>query len=67
MWFAIVGKRTAQGTTARTRIALGEALALERQHLVVAGSRVAATSSARAPVSSCSMKPASVTWPPPSG
>ena len=44
-----------------------EALALEGQHLVVVRSRVAATSSARAPVSSFSMKPASVTWPPPAG
>ena len=36
MWFAIVGKRTLQGTTARTRSAGGEARAAEHEHLVVA-------------------------------
>ena len=36
VWFAIVGKRTFQGTTARHAITLGEALAAEEQRLVVA-------------------------------
>ena len=35
MWFAIVGNRTLHGTTARTRSPVGEAAALEEQHLVV--------------------------------
>ena len=36
MWFAIVGKRTAHGTTALTRSPLAKPLSLEDEHLVVA-------------------------------
>ena len=36
MWFAIVGKRTLHGTSARTRLPGGEAGAAEDEHLVVA-------------------------------
>ena len=36
VWFAIVGKRTLHGTSARTRLPGGEAGAAEDEHLVVA-------------------------------
>ena len=47
-------------------VAGGETVTLEEQRLVVAEA-VRRAQLARAPVSSCSMKPASVTCPPPSG
>ena len=65
MWFAIVGKRTRQATTARTRSPTEKPEPL-KVSTWSSPTRTARSSSARAPVSSCSMKPVSVTWPPPS-
>ncbi len=55
VWFAIVGKRTDQGTTARTRIPAENPSPSNVSTWSSSGSLVAATSSARAPVSSFSM------------
>ena len=66
MWFAIVGKRTAQGTTALTRSPAAKP-SPSKTSTWSSPSRTASRSSARAPVSSCSIQPASVTWPPPAG
>ena len=49
VWFAIVGKRTAQGTTARTRMPSAKPSPSNVSTWSSPGSRVAATSSARAP------------------
>ena len=55
MWLAIVGKRTLHGTTARTRIPAAKPSPSKVSTWSSSGSRVASTSSARAPVSSSSM------------
>ena len=62
MWFAIVGKRCDQGTTARTRSPTAKPSPW-KVSTWSSPTRVARTRSARAPVSSCSIQPVSETWP----
>src|ERR671924_196581 len=66
VWLVIVGKRTSHGTTARTRSPAAKPLPWKTSTWS-SPILYASASAARAPVSSCSMKPWSLTWPPPSG
>ena len=66
MWFAIVGKRTGHGTTAFTRSPTLKP-APSKTSTWSSPTRIASRSSALAPVSSCSIQPVSLTWPPPAG
>ena len=67
VWFAIVGNRTDQGTTARTRSPAAKPLSPPPAKTSTWSSPVrwASSSVAIAPDSSWTSSPASVTWPPP--